>query len=92
MIRNGIIRPLIAYRFPGRDVPLPYFRRRFRENVDRKIEAETIGIAQRAGIEVPRAWAYDRIGIPVPDEGEAVLSPTLDAFGQGLTEGFDDAA
>lgn len=91
MVRNGIIRPLLAYQFPGRDVPMPYFRRRFRENVDRKVEAETIEVAQRAGVKVPKAWAHDRVGIPVPETNEEVLEPSLDAFGASLTEGFGGA-
>ncbi len=91
MVRNGIIRPLLAYQFPGRDVPMPYFRRRFRENFDRKVEAETIEVAQRTGVKVPKAWAHDRVGIPMPETTEEVLEPSLDAFGGTLTEGFSAA-
>lgn len=90
-VRQQIIAPMVAFRFPqGRwfesNRGLPVFRRRFREEVDRKAEAEIIGLAQQAGVRVSRDWAHDRLAIPKPEPDQEVLEPSLDAFGAGLTE------
>ncbi len=87
-IRRQIIAPMVAFKFPGKDVPLPVWRRRFREQVDRKLEAEIIGAAQRAGMKVGTDWAHERISIPKPDAKDEVLE-ALDAFEAGVTEGTD---
>lgn len=91
-VRDQIIRPIVALAFPGRDVPLPYFRRIKPETVDRIKEGELMFKAQQIGMDVPESWARDRLGIPKPktDENgqrEAVLEGSLDAFAEGLNEG-----
>ena len=45
-----------------------------------------IKAAQGAGVAVPREWAYKRLNIPTPQEGEEVLEP-MDAFTAAITEG-----
>jgi len=88
-VRRQIIAPMCAFAYPHRDVPLPYFRRVKPEMVDRLQEADLFGKAQMAGMQIPRAYAYQRLGIPEPQTGEATLEPSLDLMGQGLTEGME---
>ena len=85
-IRRQIIAPMVALEYPGRDVPLPTFRRCFREPIDRQQEANVIKAAQSAGMQVPRAWAYERLGIPEPKPSDEVLEAGLDAFADGFKE------
>lgn len=57
--------------------------------VNQKVEdpKETAGMikeAQAAGVVVPKAWAYERLGIPIPEAGEEVLvapAPAAPSFG-----------
>ena len=49
-------------------------------------EADVIAKGQQVGITVGEDWARERLGIPKPEEDEAVLQPSLDAFGEGLNE------
>ena len=65
-VRGQIIRPLVAFAFPGRDVPLPYFRRVKPETIDRIKEAELMYKVQYIGGDVREASARHRLGIPKP--------------------------
>jgi len=85
-VGKQLIAPMAAFKYPGRDVPLPTFRRVKPETVDRQKEALLLRAAQGAGVQVPKAWAYKRLGIPEPQEGDEVLEPT-DAFTAGVMEG-----
>ncbi len=90
-VREQIIRPMLAFAFPGRDVPIPYFQRIKPETVDLVKEAELMLKAQQIGMDVPEDHARKRLGIPKPkvdEDGkrEAILS-TPDAFEDGLGEG-----
>ena len=87
MIRENILRTMVHYRWPDHDVPVPHFERTKPETIDRQLEANVIRTAQSAGIRVPKAWAHERLGIPEPKDDEEALSPSLDAFGQGMVEG-----
>ena len=91
-VREQIIEPLVLLGYPGRDVPVPYFRRVKPETVDRIKESQLMFQAQRIGMEVPEAWARERIGVPKPQIDErGQKEPILeapDAFETGLTEGF----
>jgi len=78
-VRRQIIGPMCAAEFWRDDVPLPYFRRNPPETIDRTAEATLIKAAQNAGLAIPRDWAYTRLGIPEPQEGDEVLEPS-DAF------------
>lgn len=82
-VREQIIRPMVAFKFPGRDAPLPIFRRIKPETVDRVKESQGIASAQKAGLRVPAKWAYERVRIPKPKDGEEVLEP-MDAFFEGV--------
>jgi len=85
-VGKQLITPMAAFKYPGRDVPLPTFRRVKPETVDRQKEALLLRAAQGAGVQVPKAWAYKRLGIPEPQEGDEVLEP-VDAFTAGVMEG-----
>ncbi len=93
-VRDHVIHPVVTLGFPGRDVPVPYFRRIKPETIDRIKEAELMSKAQHIGMDVPEAWARERIGVPMPkvdEEGkrEAVLEvpvPFEDSIREG---GFD---
>ena len=86
-IRRQIIAPMCAFHFSGYDVPLPQFQRRKPEVVDRSMEADVFIKAQQAGVPIPKAFAHKRLAIPEPQEGEEVLTPSLDTFGEGMSEG-----
>lgn len=83
-VRQQIFGPMVEYRFPGMDAPVPYFQRQVPE--DSKQVAETVVSWQGTGLTVPAKWARRQSGIPEPEEGEEVLSPP-DAFEEGLAEG-----
>lgn len=66
-IREQIIAPMVAYGFPGRDAPVPYFTRLVPEVEDRISEAELIRKAtQEIGLNVEESYVYDRLSIPTP--------------------------
>ena len=91
-IREQIIRPMLAFAFPGRDVPIPYFERIIPETIDLVKEAELMLKAQQIGMDVPEDHARKRLGIPKPkvdDDGkrEAILDG--DRFIRDFREGVD---
>lgn len=58
---------------------LPWWEPSAKQAPDTKILAETIEILVRAGLPIPRAWAYTSLDIPEPKAGEAVLeAPATD--------------
>lgn len=85
-VRRQIIAPMCLYEFWRDDVPLPYFRRKKPETVDRQQEANLFLTAQKVGMRIATSFAHTRLAIPEPDDGEDVLEPT-DAFIAGVTEG-----
>ncbi len=92
-VRDQVIHPIVMLGFPGRDVPVPYFRRIKPETIDRIKEAELMSKAQFIGMDVPEAWARERIGVPKPkvdEQGkrEAVLEAP-DALEDSLAEAID---
>lgn len=80
-IREQILRPMVAFKWPGRDVPVPYFERVKPEQV----EPENVAAWQNTGLTVGEDWARRISGIPKPGKDEAVLR-RLDAFEEGLNE------
>ena len=60
------------------------------ENTDGAVNARRkIGAARLAGLEVPKTWAYDILGIPLPKEGEEVLDLSLVPTSPEARLGFD---
>lgn len=86
-VRRDIIKPLCLYKFPGREVSYPRFRRVFREPIDRKQEVDVMSAFQQAGGLIPKAWAHERVGIPEREGDEEVLEASLDVYAQGMKEG-----
>lgn len=91
-VRDQVIHPIVALGFPGCDEGVPYFCRIKPETIGRIKEAELMFKAQHIGMDVPDAWARERIGVPKPkvDENgqrEAVLE-SPDAFEDSIREGF----
>lgn len=54
---------------------LPYWEPSRKQGVDTKVLAETLEILTRAGLPIPKAWAYASLDIPEPQAGEATLTP-----------------
>lgn len=74
-IGRDLLRPMVMYRYPGRNPPLPTFEHYIDDEVDRSILADVIGKAQAAGLRVGQTWAHEQLGIPEPQDGEEVLQP-----------------
>lgn len=89
-VRTQLIRPMVEFKFAGRNAAPPVFRRIKPETIDRLHEAQVIKAAQGTGMTVPKDWAYKRLAIPKPTETDEVLEP-VDAFVEGLREGSDEA-
>jgi phage gp29-like protein len=72
-IRRDVLTPMVRAWF-GETVAVPHFRRSLVQSVDTRVLADTLAVAvDRLGIEVPRAWAHQALGIPQPRPEEAVL-------------------
>jgi len=54
---------------------LPWWEPNRKQSRDTKLTAEVIEILTRAGLPIPKAWAYDVLDIPAPEQGEAVITP-----------------
>lgn len=83
-VREQIFGPMIDFKFPGKNAPVPYFKRS--KVADSKAMAETVKAWQDTGLEVPEEWARVKSGIPELKDGDKALVPSLDAFGAGLSE------
>jgi phage gp29-like protein len=74
-LREQLFRPMIALKFPGRDMPVPIFKREtsvIRDIDSDKLRLEQLTFAASQGLEVPRKWLYDALGIPRPGDQEVV--------------------
>ncbi len=73
-VRRDVLTPLVRARF-GDQVPVPRFRRSLVQSVDTKTLAETLAVAVNdLRLRVPQRWAHQALGIPEPQEQEAVLT------------------
>ncbi|MCO6436536.1 MAG: DUF935 family protein [Phycisphaerae bacterium] len=88
-IEAQLFAPMCLYHF-RRPVPLPKFRRTKPDTTDRNQLAQLLNtVTQQMGLPVAEEWAYDALGIPKPEEGEAVIERNLGAFGETLQEETD---
>jgi phage gp29-like protein len=72
-IRRDVLRPMAQLKY-GMDVPVPHFRRKLERPRDLRELADVLAVAaNELGIQVPRKWAHQMLGIPEPSEGEEVL-------------------
>jgi len=85
-IREQILRPMVVFHF-GAEAPVPYFRRVKPETIDRLNETNVLAGAQRLGMKIGADWAYERLAIRKPEEGEETLTASMDLFGAALEEG-----
>lgn len=72
VIRDKIFRPMLSLRFPGQDVPVPYFRRVLVEgrNIEsEKLSLEQLRFAKEIGLALDRNTVYEKLSIPKPDQG-----------------------
>jgi phage gp29-like protein len=73
-IRRDLLTPLVQARF-GDGVPIPCFRRSLIQAVDTRVLVDTLAVAvNQLGLEVPRRWVHQALGIPEPQADEPVLS------------------
>lgn len=71
MIREQVLRPMIRFRWPGKDMPVPHFKRAIVEETN--IEAdrlmlEKLRYMQETGRSVDDDWVYESLGIPQPKQ------------------------
>ena len=74
IITDQLIPAIVRLNFG--DVPaedMPYCKIVIPEAKDDKANAERVKILSEIGIEMPRAWVHETVGVPVPVEGEAVF-------------------
>ncbi len=73
-IRQDVLRPLCQLRF-GRDVPVPYFRRKLERPRDMRELTDVLATAiNELGVRVPLQWAHETLGIPQAADGEPVMA------------------
>lgn len=53
----------------------PYFLDKSPEEKDTKGAAEAFKVVLDSGVEIPRSYYYEQVGIPEPQAGEAVIEP-----------------
>ena len=76
-LRRDLIRPLVLFNF-GEDRRIPYIRYDCEEAGDLKETAEIIGtLIEKTGLKIPTSYIYKKFGIPKPEKGEEVATPTL---------------
>lgn len=72
-LRRDLLAPLVRARF-GDGTPVPHFRRALVQTIDTRQLCETLATAvERLGLPVPQRWAYQALGIPAPQVGEATI-------------------
>lgn len=70
------LRPLTLFNL-GAGAPPPRWNTLVERPKDMAAFGETLKTAQEIGVRIPLAWAHEELGIPVPEEGEAVLEAPL---------------
>ncbi len=77
----------------GDTLDCPYFVIGDEETEDAKAVAETFEIVLRSGMAIPKRFAYDKLGIPEPADGDEVIGPSAGLSpGQLTAPGGDPAA
>lgn len=75
--------PAILHHNHGRDVShedMPTIKLDIPVSKDKKELAETMKILLDSGVSMPKKWAYNELGIPIPEEDDEILgSPAGDA-------------
>jgi phage gp29-like protein len=75
ILTDQVVVPLINFKF-GPQKSYPYHKTIMPKPVNRKEEAEVLAIAVNdVGMAIPKKHAYDKLGIPEPQNGEEVILP-----------------
>lgn len=72
-LREQLLRPLTGFNF-GWEKPVPWFRFRYEEEDDLKTLSEVYRNLVEMGLPVSREHVSERFGIPLPREGEELIS------------------
>lgn len=72
-LREQLLRPLTGFNF-GWEKPVPWFRFRYEEEDDLKTLSEVYRNLVEMGLPVSREHVAERFGIPLPREGEELIS------------------
>ena len=74
-LRQQLFKPMLNLHFPGREMPLPIFKREtsvIRDVDSDKLRLEQLTFAASQGLEVPKKWLYDALNIPRPGDQETI--------------------
>ncbi len=72
-LREQLLRPLVGFNF-GWDKPVPWFRFRYEEEEDLKTLSEVYRNLAALGLPLSLEHVAERFGIPMPNEGEQLIS------------------
>lgn len=75
-LREQLFRPMVRLKWPGRDIPIPIWKRDTSAIIDidaRKLALEQVAFAASQELPVPRKWLYDMLNIPRPSNDDAVV-------------------
>lgn len=73
-VLNQQLIPAICRANFGDTRSMPYFVSADGDEEDAKAVADTFEVVLRSGLDLPRQWAYDRLGIPAPAPGDEIIS------------------
>lgn len=71
-LSDQVIRPLIGWNY-GDQEEVPWLQCDFDEEWDEVAAAQRDSTLLAAGVAMPKAWLYERHGIPMPGEGDEVI-------------------
>jgi phage gp29-like protein len=78
-IHEQLLRPMVEFRYPGQNLPVPRFVRQFATVSDLVQEATKLTVAtQQLGLKVGTRHVYETLEIPEPESGE----PTIERIPQ----------
>jgi len=75
-LSEQLLRPIAILNLGG-ETPVPRWNFIVSEPEDLAQLATTVKTLGEAGLRVPASWAYEKFGIPEPEEGEEVLVPAI---------------
>lgn len=94
-VRNKIIAPMIQFRFPGKNVPIPHFKRKILES--RNIESERLTLEQlrfgkEIGLSVEKSWLYESLSFPIPAKDAELVNLGSSLVEESLEETSNELA
>lgn len=69
-IREQLIRPMVELKYPGKNAPIPCFKRKTyaqRDVESERLTLEQLSFAAREGLSVNSDWLYESLNIPRPE-------------------------